>query len=509
MNVIIKSVCVGVCGLTLIAGCSDDPVPVTAGSSAGGSGVGGTNAGGSSAGGESAGGGDAVGYNFPSRFVPGESAVSYSGQTFRLLLVTDLHAYVADLTEQIDGDTFSPTDTDEVMAALDYYYEFDDDTSGEDTIGLSTEPATLQSVYSDVSSGKDIKAKFAGNDSVTDHVEWSTAFVGWSDASLLGDGTTITGPESLLRGMFLKLAELAVDRENGTVPKVPGTDQDIAEVYVTADGLDLSQLTQKLLLVGMAYAQGTDDYLDDDVVDKGLLSSNAQDGDNPYSVLGHAWDEAWGYFGAARDYALYTDDEIASKGGRDDWQGLHDSDGDDKIDLRSEINFAASVNAAKRDRGSDDSAKTDYTKQAYDAFFNGRAIIVAADDSLEAGDLEALSAERDKAVDAWERAIAATIVHYINEVLVDMQAFGGDDYAFLDHAKHWSELKGFALGLQFNPRMTLSSEDFVQLHVLIGDKPVLSTATSGDISDYQDALEAARDLLKNGYGFADANALGW
>ena len=51
---------------------------------------------------------------------------------------------------------------------------------------------------------------------------------------------------------------------------------------------------------------------------------------------------------AARNFSDYTDDEIAGKGGRDNFR-FNDADGDGQIDL-TEFNFGNSVNAAKRDR---------------------------------------------------------------------------------------------------------------------------------------------------------------
>ena len=55
------------------------------------------------------------------------------------------------------------------------------------------------------------------------------------------------------------------------------------------------------------------------------------------------------------------------------------------------------------------------------------------------------------------RSVAATAVHYINDVLADMADFDttnnvfADTDNFKDLAKHWGEMKGFALGLQFSP----------------------------------------------------------
>jgi hypothetical protein len=106
---------------------------------------------------------------------------------------------------------------------------------------------------------------------------------------------------------------------------------------------------------------------------------------------------------------------------------------------------------------------------------------------------------------AWEGAIAATVVHYINDVLQDMGTFGTADYDFSSHAKHWSEMKGSALGLQFNPRSQVSVEDFGSFHALVGDAPVLSDASPEAQSDYATNLLAARELLAQSYGFDEAN----
>ena len=267
--------------------------------------------------------------------------------------------------------------------------------------------------------------------------------------------------------------------------------------------------------MAVAFSQGADDYLDDDTEDKGLLSSNERAGENTYSTLEHQWDEGFGYFGAARDYDMYTDDEIASAGGRDDWQGLHDTNGDCRIDLTAEVNFAASVNAAKRDRGA--TVATDFTGDAFQAFVDGRALIASVDGPLSEAQLDELRGYRDAALAAWEAAYAATVVHYINDTLADMDAFGTEDYSFTDHAKHWSELKGFALGFQFN-RFSPMLESigspgvatrFTRFHALVGDAPVLADAGETAIADYRAALEEARELVGEAYGFDEDNLADW
>jgi hypothetical protein len=264
--------------------------------------------------------------------------------------------------------------------------------------------------------------------------------------------------------------------------------------------------------MSVTFSQATDDYLDDDVDGKGLLTSNEL-GEDPFTPLEHAWDAAFGYFGAPADHPDYTADELASSGdGRADWQGLHDTNADCRIDLVSEYAWGASVNAAKRDRGS--STGTTFGTDAFAAFTAGRALIAATDGPLDETALTTLRGHRDVAVANWENAIAATVVHYINDVLADMEAMGTEAYAFTDHAKHWSELKGFAIGLQFNPRSPLhagagETTQFALLHAYIGDAPVLEAAGEEALTAYATALTDARALLQDAYGFDPADVAAW
>ena len=283
---------------------------------------------------------------------------------------------------------------------------------------------------------------------------------------------------------------------------------------MTAEGRDLRQLIQKFLLGAVAFHQAVDDYLDE-----GLESDNTQpEGDAPYTTLEHAWDEAFGYFGASRDYGDYTDEEVVgcenncgSQVRNGYGRGFHDTDGDGQISFLSEVNLGVSVNAAKRDLGSHPSSPTDFSGTAFDAFVRGRRLIARAKGPLNNHDFRELYAIRDQIVGTWEAALAATAVHYINETLrasrqlLEMDAA----YSFSDHAKVWSELKGFSLGLQFNPRSPLSNRSFVQFHELVGDRPVVVAAGEAvdthALVDYMQALRQARLLLRDAYAFSEAN----
>ena len=117
----------------------------------------------------------------------------------------------------------------------------------------------------------------------------------------------------------------------------------------------------------------------------------------------------------------YTDDEAAGKGGRAEYgNGYHDYNGDGLIDIRAEFVFGHAQNCAKRDRkkNAEGVAYTDYSKAATDAFLVGRRILENAE---EAGELTAeadaaLQAQIDVAALTWEQCIAATVVHYINDI---------------------------------------------------------------------------------------------
>lgn len=434
-------------------------------------------------------------YTFQSRFSE-ESSVSYTGQTMRQVLIADLKKDIGALTDNIDSGSFTPESGD-VIARMNFYYDFDGSTAGTTEHGINTSPGTAQTTYNDIAEGKNLVGKVAGNDEVGQHKDWASAFVGWDDPD-------VSTPASLVEHWFEQLEQLAIDRANGTIPQTPGGDE-ISEVYITESGQDLQQLIQKFLLGAVAFSQGVDDYLDDDTDGKGLLSDNTESDEGAaYTSLEHQWDEGFGYFGAARNYLEYTDEELAGAGGREAFaNGYHDADGDGAIDLTSEMNFDYAAYAADRDLGSAEGAKTDYTQDAFEAFVRGRAIIAEADGALDEDQLAELKAQRDIAVTAWEKVIAANVVHYLNATLQDMSTFDSSDYNFADHAKHWSEMKAFALSLQFNPRTPLTDAQLSTLQDKMGKAPALPD--DANVDAYKTALLDARALLQDAYGFADAN----
>ncbi len=444
------------------------------------------------------------------------SSVSYSGQIARHALIAELKYYIGAKVDsgaglQFDLESGDLTSKEAIVAKLHTYFD-GQSTDWEDGAFPITFIDAKQATFSDISSSlKTLKGKVAGNDASGQHKLWNDdAFAGW------GATGSIT-PTALIESFFDQLADNAMENPGGK-RYVPGAEQVEANelpVYVSYNGTDLNQLIQKFLLMSITYSQATDDYLDEN---KGLATDNIagdKDGTKDYTKLEHQFDEGFGYFGAARDYLAYNDNEIAGKvkteeDGRADWNGMHDTNGDGEIDLLSEKMFGNSVNAAKRDRGSkDNAAATNYTEDAMGAFLAGRNLINANSGAdLTAAQMTELLGYRDTAVNAWEFAVAATVIHYINELMNDdLSVQGTDDFSFTDTAKHFSELKGFALGLQFNPYSPITDAQFEEIHTLIGNAPIITDAA--DVTGYRADLKTARDILASALSFDVENVANW
>lgn len=445
--------------------------------------------------------------SFPQTYKVADS-ISYSGQVARHLLINELNNYIGaevksgyGLQKDLDDGVFASEE--KVLEKLISYYDGDWELEVADrALTTSTTPDAKQGKFGDISSSsKNLNGKIAGNDKTGQHKDWSTDFVAFG-----AKGSQ--SPEQLIRALLAEIAKNAGEAISGNV-RQDQLGNDITKVYLAADGRDLKQLVQKILLGSVAFSQGADDYLDDDTENKGLRTDHSKVVDGKtYTNLEHQFDEGFGYFGAAHDYLAYTDEEIAKKGGRDDHQGMHDTDSDSMIDFLSEFNFGHSQNAAKRDRGSVGNAKpTDLTNEAMVAFIAGRKLLAdTAGKALEADQMLELQGFRDLALMAWEKSIAATAIHYINDTTDDYDNFGTDSFKYTNLAKHWSELKGFVVSLQFNPRSPLTDAQHEEVNRLIKDAPVLK---ADELDAYKADLIKARDILRDAYSFEAENAEKW
>ena len=228
----------------------------------------------------------------------------------------------------------------------------------------------------------------------------------------------------------------------------------------------------------------------------------------PYTLLANVWDESFGYFGAARNYGLYTDSEIASKPD-------YDENGDGFIDVYTELNTAFAVLASERDAGAA-LGNTDFSGNIWNAFLFGREIIQhnhGREPKEFVGYHNELKIQADIIIENLEKVLAASVIHNINktignidEALIDGNAseFDSNDYSYF---KSWSTLKGMALGLQFNDAPIISKADLVALHEKIGESPTPENNNLYGSRKFN--LQEARDILQQAYGFDAANVEAW
>ena len=150
--------------------------------------------------------------------------------------------------------------------------------------------------------------------------------------------------------------------------------------------------------------------------------------------------------------------------------------GEFEIDLlKGEYNYGLAQYASKHDYMTRlDSQPTDLSNDIMVAFLEGRQLITdnhgttpVVGDALHTR----LAGISDRAVKGLEKVIAISVVKYINATIEQVNAYVAEGDVS-DLAKYWSELKGFALGLQFNPSPVLSFADQITLHSKIGQSPI-------------------------------------
>jgi hypothetical protein len=471
-------------------------------------------------------------YTFNSSITDGASSVSYTGQVARNFLILGLVKEAEALTEGVNAVDARANMKDYIAGVADnnIAHNFSLKNIGDTPVlptGSGTDGAML---VGDISgSFKNLDEKIAGGSGAenTSGKSGETSkllngeFFGWTD------GITATSlPIDLVYVWVDQLVDEAQDGAGIIIQTVDGPITiDVSEYEGDAEGRNYRQLLQKFLLGAVNLSQLSNDYLRVAFNDAEYL---AQEGSKDYAKGEHDWDEAFGYYGAARDNNDYTDNEAAGKSGRDTWKnGWYDSNADGSIDVRSEYNMAISQNCAKRDRGS--TTGTDLSKEAMDAFLLGRHII---DVSTAAGSMsdDEYAVVKDQAViaaNAVEKCVAATAIHYVNDMEDDYALIVDGQYAdksnFTNLTKHWSEMKGFALGLQFNPESPYAAADkrdeLKQILADMGDAPVLADGSQNGIAATGTAAEAitayvaklveARNKMGVAYGFDTSDVENW
>ena len=389
---------------------------------------------------------------FESRFEEhaGESSVSYSGQVVRNLLVNDIKSLIA---SNVGGGNTAIINS--MMA--------NDDPNLAIYTGSSLN--TLQTKYHDISTSQ-LNDRLAAVTSYTDP----------------GYGAN------------------AQDMITGWIAESEG-------YSVRPGGLDLGQMTQKVMWGAIAYWQGTSKYMSKIPNDDNTMSD---DGD-PYTAMEHHWDESFGYFGAARDYNTGYSDDTDRK-----TDPYNDSNGDGLIDFKTEYNMGWAVTAAKRDLVDGVSVDYDFTKTIFDAYLEGRTLI------YNQAPLDEILVQRDIILNTWEKVVAAVSIHYINDTMSDLEALiaagdanlawdnlpeSGDGYKY---NIHWAEMRAYAHGLIYNDFKLISDADIATVFGYMGTAPAYNDGS--DFSAMQtlhDNLALAKPILQAAYGFSDAHMANW
>ena len=216
-------------------------------------------------------------------------------------------------------------------------------------------------------------------------------------------------------------------------------------------GYDWAQLISKYTMGAMAYNQAVDNYLDEKLsAEKKPNNKPYKDGAH-YTGKEHSWDEAFGYWGAAAHQHGFNPNKVYEIAKMKN-QGVADKNGDGMVDLKSEYVFGPCYYAAAFDRSGTKS--TNYTNTMFDAFLDGRKLITAAaGDALSDSERSQLKAYAATIEENWEKVLAEAVFKYAGSVYKDinkMKGLSGDELnkAYRAYAKHWGELKGFAMAMQ-------------------------------------------------------------
>ena len=283
-------------------------------------------------------------------------------------------------------------------------------------------------------------------------------------------------------------------------------------------GYDFNQLLPKFLMGAVFYNQAVDKYLDENLAADVKPNNEAYSGDSIYTGKEHSWDEAFGYFGAAAHYGELTAQQnydITKR--KPAVLAAADKDGDGSISRYTEYNYGASYYAASFDKDE----KSTYGPDIMNAWLEGRTVITNAVDGD--GFARALTDEertslRDFAVviqKNWEMVIAEAVYKYAGSSYSDLTELElGTETNPDDYYKHWGELKGFMLSLQYGgASSTMTKAKFEEIDNLIGYGPVLlngnqvdgfaansrngayTISTGNSITDYKSGLKTVQETL--------------
>ena len=264
----------------------------------------------------------------------------------------------------------------------------------------------------------------------------------------------LTGPETI-EHMMQKASEV----EGGFDPNT---------------GFDYTQLISKFAMGAVFYNQAVNNYLGKKMEIGQKPNSEPYKEGSYYTGKEHSWDEAFGYWGSAAHALTLSAEDNYNVAKKKDLASA-DHNGDGVVDLYSEMTYAHAYYASSYDKG----GKTDYLATVNQAFIDGRLVIRdAGGRNLSFSERTEMLAARDTIRENWQKVIAESVFKYAGSTYKDlvaleiiMDANGDTTEAFRKYAKHWGELKGFALALQCGPENL--GEAAVKMNRMMGFGPVL------------------------------------
>lgn len=325
-----------------------------------------------------------------------------------------------------------------------------------------------ETIYNALGTGRNLSGKLFDPSSAGDPIPGiasadAAKTLGWMD-----DKTAAEVMEMWLQGF-------AADHANNVDGEMDG--------YDLTHGYEYLQLVAKFLMGAVFYNQSIDKYLDENIKQAGT-----KDNDQPYSdgaiYTGkeHSWDEGFGYFGAAANYATLSAEqnyEVAKKGknlSQAEALALADIDKDGEVSLYTEYTYGPAYYASSFDKD----GKSSYGKDIVEGFIAGRTIIANATDNGVARKLT--DAERSQLVEIangiqrnWEAVFAEAVYKYAglsHQAMTELESGTETDPKSYYHL--WAELKGFMMALQYGGSNSLiDAAKFTEVDDLIGYGPVL------------------------------------
>ena len=399
-------------------------------------------------------------------------STSYTGQMARHVLQTSLKKLAGSGNGEANPD---------LHAQMTAYYAGKDE--GRSILSPKSKDGfpIKQSAVDEISKGKNLKGK-----------TYKGAVTGWPG--------NMTGAE---------VTEFWIGKASGT-----------SKGFDPLTGLDYGQLISKFLMGAVFYNQAVDNYLDE------LLEADKKPNDKPYKEgkqytgKEHAWDEAFGYFGApAHALALDANQAYGISKRKPELLETADHNGDGVVDLYREMTYGHAYYAADADKSG-----TNYLHTITQAFIDGRKLLTSADGAALTDAQRAQLKEFAGVIKSeWEKVIAEAAFKYAGSVYKDLQKLntvvetGGDSAKiYRDYGKHWGELKGFAMALQTSGRSL--GETGVQLDRLVGYSPLLlggsqisgidsdgnytMTNTGMELGDYMVNMIKVQQVLDSRFGLA-------